>query len=85
MLGTNSDIFIDLHFCIDVLTTFAGISENPWLREKSWLDMLPLDDADRFLFRGAPVVEEPDRPKTVLVLPAIADLMIVFCMASQNV
>ena len=31
----------------NVLTTFAGISENPWLREKSWLDMLLLDDADR--------------------------------------
>ena len=45
LLGSNSDILINSHFCI-LLTTFAGISGNPWPSEKSWPDTLPLEDAD---------------------------------------
>ena len=32
--------------------TFAGISGNPWLREKPWSDTLPLDNADDFQSEG---------------------------------
>jgi hypothetical protein len=45
------------------LTIFAGMSGNPWPREKPWLDTLPLDVADDFPTREPPVVkEESDRP-----------------------